>query len=277
MWVTTLRQKYHMLTTCPLSIARRNCDGHDVHLWNDTWVPNLGPLWPWLTHASSGIDHMHFADMLQADGNWNTLRLSALLDPVAVPYVIGVLPPSLNDTRDMVAWRCTPTGVFTVASAYESLLSAPWPVVGSFLFELCLVWKRRNDFVFNGECLPLPDIYRIGFVWASHFAATIQDVAMGSHAAIGSIQWVAPPHDWVSLNTDAAISSPNNFGAIGGVLSGPAGAWLRGYCKSNPIALLLSVCFLILWLLVALPVLFAVSLLYRIDRGRFSFFGYLER
>ncbi|KAK8572428.1 hypothetical protein V6N12_028481 [Hibiscus sabdariffa] len=94
------------------------------------------------------------------------------------------------------------------------------------------VWKRRNDFVFNDECLPLPDIYQIGFVWASHFAATIPDVAMGSHAAIDSIHWVAPPHDWISLNTDAAVSSLNNFGTIGGVLCGPASAWLRGYCKS---------------------------------------------
>ncbi|KAK8601200.1 hypothetical protein V6N12_051042 [Hibiscus sabdariffa] len=126
MWVTALRQKYCMLTTCPLSIARRNCsplwralantwdsfrnnifwlvgNGHDVHLWNDTWVPNLGPLRSWLTHASSGIDHMHFADLLQADGNWNTSRLSALLDPAAVPHVLGVPPPSLDDSRDMVA------------------------------------------------------------------------------------------------------------------------------------------------------------------------------
>ncbi|KAK8486111.1 hypothetical protein V6N12_010315 [Hibiscus sabdariffa] len=360
MWVTTLRQKYRLLTTCPLSIARRNCsplwralaniwdsfldnifwlvgDGHDVYLWNDTSVSNLGPLRPWLSHASFSIDHMHFADMLQADGNWNTSRLSSLLDPVVVSYVIGVPPPSLDDTCDMVAWRCTPTGVFTVASAYECLLSASWdacdpkwaciwslPVTQQIRMFLWLVlrqrlltnvervrrglssdpscsccgcynesilhilrdcppvrsiwqsiipqadhecffgaslehwivsnikasrafgrdtlprslffssfiwqvWKRRNDFVFNGECLPLPDIYRIGFVWASHFVASIPDAAMDSHAAIDLIKWTAPPHDWVSLNTDAAVSSSYNFGAIGGVLRGPAGDWLRGY------------------------------------------------
>ncbi|KAK8476102.1 hypothetical protein V6N11_071089 [Hibiscus sabdariffa] len=329
MWATALRQKYRMLTTCPLSIARRNCsplwhalvntwdsfrnnifwlvgDGHDVHLWNDTWVPNLGPLRSWLTHASSGIDHMHFADLLQADGNWNTSRLSALLDPTAIPHVLGVPPPSLDDSRDMVAWKCTPTGIFTVSSAYENLLSESWdscdskwtgiwslpvaqrvrmflwlvlrqrlltnaerarrgmssdpscsccgffnetilhilrdcPPMRSFWQSLipqsdhdyffgaplehwifsnirtsrvfgrgtppwsCFfpsflwqVWKRRNDFVFNGECLPLPDVYRIGLVWASHFAATVPDVVMDSHAATDFIQWVAPPHDWVN-------------------------------------------------------------------------------
>ncbi|KAK8996202.1 hypothetical protein V6N11_076449 [Hibiscus sabdariffa] len=252
MWVTTLRQNFRD------NIFGLVGDGHDVHLWNDTWVPNLGPLRPWLTHALSGIDHMHFADMLQADSNSNTSRLSALLDPVAVPCVIGVLPPSLDDARDIVAWRCTPTGVFTVASAYASLLSESWdscdpkwaciwslPVAQRVRMFLWLVLrqrlltnverllKRRNDLVFNGECLPLSDIYRIGFVWASHFVATIPDVAMGSHADIDFIQWVVPPHDWVSLNIDADVSSPYNFGAIGGVICGPAGAWLRGYSVRN--------------------------------------------
>ncbi|KAK8502137.1 hypothetical protein V6N12_012587 [Hibiscus sabdariffa] len=69
---------------------------------------------------------MHKLAFQLTDGNWNTSRLSALLDPVVVPYVIGVPPPSLDDTRDMVAWRCTPTEAFTVASTYECLLSASW-------------------------------------------------------------------------------------------------------------------------------------------------------
>ncbi|KAK8519828.1 hypothetical protein V6N12_003799 [Hibiscus sabdariffa] len=88
MWVTALKQKYRMLTTCPLSIARQNCsplwralaniwdsfqdntfwlvgDAIDVHLWNDTWVPSV--------------------------------------DQAVVPHVLGVLPPSFDDARDRVA------------------------------------------------------------------------------------------------------------------------------------------------------------------------------
>ncbi|KAK8502138.1 hypothetical protein V6N11_084445 [Hibiscus sabdariffa] len=73
----------------------------------------------------------------------------------------------------------------------------PWSLFfSSFIWQ---VWKRRNDFVFNGECLPLPDIYRIGFVWASHFAASIPDAAMDIPAAIDFIQWIAPPHDWLQI------------------------------------------------------------------------------
>ncbi|KAK8985027.1 hypothetical protein V6N11_082646 [Hibiscus sabdariffa] len=47
-------------------------------------------------------------------------------------------------------------------------------------------------------------------VWASHFAATILDVAMANHASVDHIQWVAPPHDWVCLNTDVVVQSDNS-------------------------------------------------------------------
>ncbi|KAK8478769.1 hypothetical protein V6N11_065391 [Hibiscus sabdariffa] len=66
--------------------------------------------------------------MLHADGNWNVSRLSELLDQAVVPHVLGVLSPSFDDVRDRVAWRLTPTGAFTVASAYEGFLSPSWDV-----------------------------------------------------------------------------------------------------------------------------------------------------
>ncbi|KAK9011395.1 hypothetical protein V6N11_044246 [Hibiscus sabdariffa] len=69
---------------------------------------------------------LHFADMLQADGNWNVSRLSELLDQAVVPHVLGVLPPSFDDARDTMAWRHTPTGAFTVASTYENILCKSW-------------------------------------------------------------------------------------------------------------------------------------------------------
>ncbi|KAK9011773.1 hypothetical protein V6N11_039855 [Hibiscus sabdariffa] len=362
MWVTALRQKYRMLTTCPLSIARQNCsplwcalaniwdsfrdntfwlvgDATDVHLWNDTWAPSVGPLRPWLSNALPSVYQLHFEDMLHADGNWNVSRLSELLDHAVVPHVLGVLPPSFDAARDRVAWRLTPSGAFTVASAYEGFLSPSWDVcdpkwssiwslpvaqrvrmflwlvlrqrlmtnvervrrglssdpscsscgcysetilhilrdcppvrsfwksiipqvehecffgssldhwvamniktsraIGpntphwscffpSFLWQ---VWKRRND-VFTGECLPLSDIYRIGIVWASHFADSIPDVSVATHATDDFVQWVAPAHDWVWLNTDASVSLPDHLGSLGGVLRGSSGDWLRGYRQS---------------------------------------------
>ncbi|KAK8578842.1 hypothetical protein V6N12_069186 [Hibiscus sabdariffa] len=106
-------------------------------------------------------------------------------------------------------------------------IGPPWSCFfPSFLWQ---VWKRRNDFVFTGECLPLSDIYRIGIVWASHFADSISDVSVATHATDDFVQWVAPAHDWVCLNTDASVSLPDHLGSLGGVLRGSSGDWLRGY------------------------------------------------
>ncbi|KAL4285040.1 hypothetical protein GQ457_16G029350 [Hibiscus cannabinus] len=267
---------------------------------------------PWLSNALPSVNQLHFTDMLHADGNWNVSRLSELLDQAVVPHVLGVLPPSFDDARDRVAWRLTPTGAFTVASAYEGFLSPSWdvcdpkwssiwslpvaqrvrmflwlvlrqrlmtnvervrrglssdpscsscgcysetilhilrdcPLVRSFwksiipqvehecFFGASLdhwVWRRRNDFVFTGECLPLSDIYRIGIVWASHFADSIPDISVATHATDDFVQWVAPAHDWVCLNTDASVSLPDHLGSLGGVLRGSSGDWLRGYRQS---------------------------------------------
>ncbi|KAK9005510.1 hypothetical protein V6N11_042939 [Hibiscus sabdariffa] len=305
MWVTALRQKYRMLTTCPLSIARQNCsplwralaniwdsfrdntfwlvgDATDVHLWNDTWVPSVGPLRPWLSNALPSVNQLHFDDMLHADGNWNVSRLSELLDQAVVPHVLGVLPPSFDDARDRVAWRLTPTGAFTVASAYEGFLSPSWdvcdpkwssiwslPVAQRVRMFLWLVLRQRLmtnvERVRRGlssdpscsscgcysetilhilrDCPPVRSFWksiipqvehecffgasldhwvamniktsralgpstppwscfsllfsgRIGIVWASHFADSIPDVSVATHATDDFVQWVAPAHDW---------------------------------------------------------------------------------
>ncbi|KAL4363202.1 hypothetical protein GQ457_04G035220 [Hibiscus cannabinus] len=179
---------------------------------------------------------MHFADMLHADGSWNTSRLSALLDPIVVPYVIGVPPPSLDDTSDMVAWRCTPTGVFTVASAYECLLNASWdacepkwaciwslPVTQRIRMFLWLVLRQR--LLTNGERVRRGISSNPSCSCCGCYNESILHI-------LRDCPPTTPPHDWVSLNTDAAVSSSSNFGAIGGVLCGSTGDWLCGYCKS---------------------------------------------
>ncbi|KAK8564730.1 hypothetical protein V6N12_058313 [Hibiscus sabdariffa] len=147
MWVTVLRQKYHMLSTCPHSISQPNCsplwcalsnmwyivrenifwlvgNGNNVHLWNDTWVPTLGPLHPWASLNVSNIDNLRFVDLLLDDGQWNVCCLLNLMPHSAVPHIMGVMPPSFGGSRDTVAWKLTPTGSFSVASAYECMVDS---------------------------------------------------------------------------------------------------------------------------------------------------------
>ncbi|KAL4273826.1 hypothetical protein GQ457_13G020550 [Hibiscus cannabinus] len=151
LWVKALRQKYRMHDLFPLSIARPCCsplwramsnvwdsvrdnvswivgNGLHVSVWNDTWVPSLGPLRPWLRVWSHAIANLEFNDLLQHDRQWDVSRLSNLLLPEAVPFIIGIPPPNCA-TSDAFAWISTSSGIFSVASAYAHLLELAWDII----------------------------------------------------------------------------------------------------------------------------------------------------
>ncbi|KAL4325050.1 hypothetical protein GQ457_11G008270 [Hibiscus cannabinus] len=104
-----------------------------------------------------------------------------------------------------------------------------WPCFyPSLLWQL---WKCRNDFSFTGTCLPLDEVYKIGFAWATRFAeAIIVDRPRAAHMHT-YLQWEPPTSGWVCLNVDASISPLTGIGSVGGVLRDAAGAWICGYQK----------------------------------------------
>ncbi|KAK8538177.1 hypothetical protein V6N12_044313 [Hibiscus sabdariffa] len=103
-----------------------------------------------------------------------------------------------------------------------------------------LLWKRRNDFIFTGNCLPLPDVNRIGLAWASYFADATFVPPSSLQPRFDSFQWQAPPCDFLCLNTDAADSFPARLGTIEGVFRDSSGVWDKGFCKSIGIISLLQ-------------------------------------
>ncbi|KAK8558658.1 hypothetical protein V6N12_041958 [Hibiscus sabdariffa] len=60
------------------------------------------------------------------DGTWDIGYLHDILLPGAIDHVVGVLPLSTNETRDMLTWRSTQDGNFTIASAYELMVKHSW-------------------------------------------------------------------------------------------------------------------------------------------------------
>ncbi|KAK8508692.1 hypothetical protein V6N11_037646 [Hibiscus sabdariffa] len=151
LWVQALRQKYKLQGLCPLSIARNCCspfwralsnvwdsvrdnvswivgNGMDVNVWNDTWVPSLGPLRLWLRSSPLVVASLTFDDLLLHDRQWDVNRLSGSLLPEAIPFVVGI-PPPLVGTCDVLSWNSTPAGNFTVASAYARLLESVWEAI----------------------------------------------------------------------------------------------------------------------------------------------------
>ncbi|KAK8554001.1 hypothetical protein V6N12_030980 [Hibiscus sabdariffa] len=83
------------------------------------------------------------------DGTWDIGYLHDILLLGAIDHVVGVLPPSTDETQDMLAWRSTQDGNFTMASAYELMNDfivvspltslAPTVVVRVRPFSMCFV------------------------------------------------------------------------------------------------------------------------------------------
>ncbi|KAK8589240.1 hypothetical protein V6N12_023643 [Hibiscus sabdariffa] len=129
-----VRSRIHSLqlpdgTWCDDEDALRN--DADVRFLDDTWVPSLGPLRHWLRVPYHEVVNLQFGDLLLPSGQWDVDCLEKLLHCVAVPHVIGILPPALDESKDVVVWRGTPTGIFTIASAYARDLE---PFVGGCRF-----------------------------------------------------------------------------------------------------------------------------------------------
>ncbi|KAK8981729.1 hypothetical protein V6N11_028134 [Hibiscus sabdariffa] len=79
------------------------------------------------------------------DRQWDVNRLSVLLLPKAIPFVIGI-PPPFEDACDALSWNSTPTVIFSVASAYAHLLEPAWEAIDpkwSWVWSLAVTPRIR--------------------------------------------------------------------------------------------------------------------------------------
>ncbi|KAK8502792.1 hypothetical protein V6N12_073277, partial [Hibiscus sabdariffa] len=137
--------------------------GHRVNIRKSQiyFSPNTNPA------TIAAISSLTFDDLLQHDRQWDVNRLSVLLVPEAIPFVIGI-PPPFEDACDALSWNSTPTVIFSIASAYAHLFEPAWEaidpkcswnVVGVVFLQtphVCVVAALVNPlFVFFATILPL--------------------------------------------------------------------------------------------------------------------------
>ncbi|KAK8494734.1 hypothetical protein V6N12_076186 [Hibiscus sabdariffa] len=204
------------------------------------------------------------------DRQWDVNRLSVLLLPEDVPFVIGI-PPPIEDTCDALSWGSTRSEIFSVASAYAHLLEPAWeaidpkwswvwslavtpripnplltffvtaPIPGlcgillfpwnAMLYSSQLHLNLRNDFVFTDTCLSLVVVYKLGLAWAKHFAGSNEVDRVPTTPLVTYLQWTPPAPGWVCLNADASFSPTTGIGTVGGVLRSSSSTWISGYQK----------------------------------------------
>ncbi|KAK8556709.1 hypothetical protein V6N12_003104 [Hibiscus sabdariffa] len=128
LWVRCLREKYRIHDAMPSSIAQNSCsslwralskvweallsnvawslgNGHSVNFLTDIWVPALGPLRDYARDSLDATNHVSFDSVLTANGDWDVAKLAQIFTEDALPYIIGVKPPSPQGGSDRCIWR----------------------------------------------------------------------------------------------------------------------------------------------------------------------------
>ncbi|KAK9047567.1 hypothetical protein V6N11_053406 [Hibiscus sabdariffa] len=94
-------------------------NGHSVNFLTDTWVSALGPLGDYARDSMDATNHVSFGSVLTDDGEWDVAKLAMIFTDDALPYILGVKPPSPQDGPDRCIWRWTNHHGFELKSAYD--------------------------------------------------------------------------------------------------------------------------------------------------------------
>lgn len=101
-------------------------NGLRVKFWTDNWVPTIGPLMQWSSCHLNQVDLAKCVrDFVDSHGNWNLEEVRKLLPGHVIGKIQLLFPPREVTVEDIVAWKCTPDGAFTVKSAYDAIACLP--------------------------------------------------------------------------------------------------------------------------------------------------------
>ena len=104
----------------------------------------------------------------------------------------------------------------------------PWNIV--FPFALWLIWKQRNQVVFNQKS-PNPCLTKLIKMQATEFFLCINRPKGNRRMVIRQIRWEKPTSGWLKLNTDGSFDDLlGNIGG-GGLIRNEQGDWVAGYTK----------------------------------------------
>jgi hypothetical protein len=98
---------------------------------------------------------MMVSDLVDANGCWRLDILSTWLPSNIINKLHAIMPPRMDNHDDQRAWSGTPTGTFSIASAYMMLCRfndderhADWQLIWKIKIPervRCFVWLIRHD------------------------------------------------------------------------------------------------------------------------------------
>ncbi|XP_026442305.1 uncharacterized protein LOC113341766 [Papaver somniferum] len=134
-------------------------NGMGVQIWDNPWVPQIRD------HivskpADISVDIQKVSDLiLSSTGEWNMELLENIFSPEMVGNITSIYLSIDDNSKDILVWRCTPSGKFSTNSCYKQLMrnipissefrAFPWKKLWSFGFILpkilIFIWKILNN------------------------------------------------------------------------------------------------------------------------------------
>lgn len=157
------------------NIAWRVGRGSLINCWEDEWVPKCGKLKDVCVRPLTENElHLRVNNLGSESGDWNLARIHDTIPPSYIQKILTLAPPNASRGEDKVAWKLSPDGYFTNASAYESNLDPNlrshdslykkiwgWPGPERIRFLLWKIaqealvtntWRKRRNLVDFDEC-----------------------------------------------------------------------------------------------------------------------------
>ena len=104
----------------------------------------------------------------------------------------------------------------------------PWNVV--FSFAAWLIWKQRNQVVFNHKS-PNLNICWLIKMQATEFFLCLNNPKCNHQMITKHIKWERPESGWLKLNTDGSFDDLLGNAGGGGLIRDEQGQWVAGFTR----------------------------------------------
>ncbi|KAE8686354.1 hypothetical protein F3Y22_tig00111069pilonHSYRG00117 [Hibiscus syriacus] len=170
----------------------------------------------------NGNTELFWSDMVLPSGDWNWDFLHQRLQPSAVLHFLSILPPAPSFGEDRCSWAASPNHIYSTKSAYQALMKPQWNVhnKNGLIPWKAAVPKRIRDWCTMEQA-----------VLVFYLANMKENELIIPQDNQVDLIWRAPPHGWVALNTDGAVSSSSSLDATGGLIRDCHGTCLGGFIR----------------------------------------------
>ena len=110
---------------------------------------------------------------------------------------------------------------------------APWNQ--TFMFAIWIIWKGRNQLVFENKELKSSLALDINHRALEYFHCVGKPLGM-KRKIVKQVRWEKPCTGWLKLNTDGASMGNMGLAGGGGLLRDENGSWVGGFARKIGVA-----------------------------------------